>query len=204
MSSQARLVPRRGALLLLAGAALLLAALVVVGGGHWPAREAAGAGAAAAAAERPQAPLVQYGERSFYVTEENFDGSQALAACVEGYHMASLWEMMDVTALSYATDLAEARVQSDQGMGPPAGWWGWVRTGNGASAVNAAGQANCMAWTSNTAGDFGSLVRLNASWATPRTAISPWQAQVWGCNLHAPVWCVSDPVYGVFLPGVWK
>ena len=41
---------------------------------------------------------------------------------------------------------------------------------------NTAGLANCDTWTSTQAGEYGTIVRLAASWTVGATAISPWQA----------------------------
>jgi len=43
--------------------------------------------------------------RKFYLTQGIFTGNQALSACVKGYHMASLWEIFGVSALTYNTKL---------------------------------------------------------------------------------------------------
>lgn len=146
---------------------------------------------------------VSLGQRSFYVTLSNVNGDQALNSCAEGYHMASLYELHDPTALTYALGEPTAKTLADQGTGPVAGWWGWVRTGGVASTTNAAGQANCDLWTSAVAGEYGTLVRLSQDWTAPATAISPWQAQTWSCSGLAPVWCISDPRWGQFLPGIF-
>lgn len=130
--------------------------------------------------------------RRFLVTLANVTGSQALDACPAGFHMASLYELHDVTALAYAADQPDVKIQADQGNGPPVGWWGWARTGNAASTTNTAGLANCGTWTSTQAGEYGTIVRLAASWTVGATAISPWQAQTWSCAGLAPVWCVED------------
>jgi hypothetical protein len=140
--------------------------------------------------------------RRFYVTSSNYHGDEALAACATGYHMASLWELLNPGTLSYAREVGGAKLHADQGTGPVAGWWGWVRTGYDSYYLNTAGRANCRAWTSATSGEYGTVVRLADSWTAGAVAISPWQAQTWSCGGTAPVWCVSDPVYGVYLPVV--
>lgn len=68
--------------------------------------------------------------RRFYVTQDAFRGEHALNACTAGFHMASLWEIFDVTTLKYDTQLG--RTLPDSGEGPPAGQRGWIRTGVGA------------------------------------------------------------------------
>jgi hypothetical protein len=64
--------------------------------------------------------------RKFYLTQDGYDGSQALSACAQGYHMASLWEILDPSNLSYDTSLGAT--VADSGSGPPNGS-GWIRTG---------------------------------------------------------------------------
>lgn len=131
------------------------------------------------------------GRTRFLVGSENVRGGDADTSCPAGFHMANLYELTDVTELSYA-NVSGARTRGDQGGGPVAGWWGWVRTGNDSSTTNTAGRANCALWTSSTAGEYGTIVRLAESWTTAGVAISPWQAQTWSCSGTAPVWCVED------------
>lgn len=139
--------------------------------------------------------------RHFYISNSNVKGNQAVAACAEGYHMASLWEIQQVSGLTYAKDHPDAKVRTDNGSGPTAGWWGWVRTGNDASVDNIAGKANCSNWTSTTSGQYGTLVRLSDNRTQPAKVISPWEAQTWACSGVAPVWCAGD-FYAVYLPSV--
>jgi hypothetical protein len=142
--------------------------------------------------------------RHFYVSMTNVSGDDAINSCADGYHLASVWEILDVTDLVYASDHAAAKLLTDQGSGPAAGWWGWARTGGAASVANVAGRANCNAWASSTSGEYGTLVRLNPDWTDSATTISSWEAQTWSCAGTAPVWCVSDPVFGVWLPTMVK
>jgi hypothetical protein len=201
MTGRPILTNGRGAavLLLLALATMLLAAAGVLA---WQQPDAP---PATAAPEAPAAlPHLLGQPRRFYVTAANHDGSQGLNVCAAGYHMASLWEMLDPTALDYASGVSGAKTRADQGSGPVAGWWGWARTGNDAYTANIAGRANCNLWTSVAPNDYGTVVRLAEVWTDSASAISPWQAQTWNCGGTAPVWCVSDPVFGVWLPVVRK
>jgi hypothetical protein len=180
----------RGALLLLLGA-LVLAAAAGALARQQPALPAAEAALPHQANEKPH----------YYVTNFNtLAGSVADVSCASGYHMASLWEILDPSQLTYASNLPVARTRADQGSGPPTDWWGWVRTGFDASVADQAGRANCSAWSSSGVGDFGTIVQLSDTWTAGAVAISPWQAQTWSCGGLVPVWCVSDPVYGAFLP----
>lgn len=68
----------------------------------------------------------QRGGRKFYLTRDRYDGSHALSACADGYHMASLW-ILDPSNLSYDTNLGISL--ADAGFGPPVVAPGWIRTG---------------------------------------------------------------------------
>ncbi len=152
-------------------------------------------GEAAAAAGSPVAPAPNAAMgvgRRFLVTNVNANGDEPLAACPAGFHMASLYELHDVTTLIYASDHVSATVRGDQGAGSAAGWWGWVRTGGQSSGSNTAGVANCMVWTSGAEGTYGTLVQLDLAWTGAGSAISPWRSQTWACNGPAPVWCIED------------
>jgi hypothetical protein len=70
----------------------------------------------------------QRGLRKYYLTQTTHTGGQSLSACAEGYHMASLWEILDPSNLSYDTSLGFTL--ADSGSGPPASSLGWIRTGN--------------------------------------------------------------------------
>ncbi len=128
----------------------------------------------------------------FYMTQTHHAGNEALNACAPGFHMASMWELTDISHLRYDTN--RGFTTGDSGQGPPTGIaLGWVRTGffSGASE-NVPGQPSCNAWTSNTQGDFGTLAILDSVWGDPATDISPWIGEVRGCNLDWQVWCVQD------------
>jgi hypothetical protein len=127
----------------------------------------------------------------FFVTAANVTGVNADTTCPAGYHMANVYELLDVTNLTYA-NIPQAKTVADQGGGPVAGWWGWARTGVGSSVANVAGQANCAVWSSTTNTHYGTLVRLAENWTNSAVAVSPWQAQTWSCTGVAPVWCVEN------------
>jgi hypothetical protein len=55
--------------------------------------------------------------RKFYLAQGGFTGSQALTACAVGYHMASLWEIFEVSTPRYDTTLGATT--DDSGFGPP-------------------------------------------------------------------------------------
>jgi hypothetical protein len=132
------------------------------------------------------------GARHVYVTDMNFYPDQALTACGPGYHMASLWEILDTSNWVYDYDHPAARVQADSGHGPPSQWFGWIRTGYHGSGDDVPGTGNCLAWASRSDQRHGSLVRLTRQWETAPGEILTWDAHSFSCFAVAPVWCVRD------------
>ena len=131
--------------------------------------------------------------RSFYITQTVHNGSQALSACAAGYHMASLWEILDTSNLKYDTVLG--LTQDDSGFGPPSQIVGWIRTGRFASPGGSPGAANCDAWTSVDDTELGTAAALNPDWTgdiNPGKNIHPWTAFTNPCNNTDRVWCVQD------------
>lgn len=125
----------------------------------------------------------------FYLTQDVFTGGQALTACADGYHMASLWEFF-LTSLTYNTKLGF--VEDDSGFGPPARF-GWIRTGRSSSGnIGAVGGNNCFAWTSSDSSHFGTIVMPTQFWGLPPEGSSPWRAGNHPCNISIHVWCVKD------------
>ena len=145
-----------------------------------------------AVASGPQAPLAaSTGLRQYYLTPGYaHDGSTADTACDSGYHMASLWEILDTSNLKYNTDKGAAL--DDSGDGPPvAPLAGWVRTGYISSTVNTAGQGNCGKWSSNDNSHYGTSVSLNSNW-TAVQGVHVWYASTGTCDYSGRVWCVED------------
>lgn len=137
----------------------------------------------------------------FYLTDANVATNQALTACAPGFHMASFWEIVDPSNLTYAFDHPDAHTKSDSGYGPPSGWYGWVRTGNDSSTFDAAGQGNCATWTSTSPDSYGPSVRLPLSWETPPGEIGNiWDSESFSCSFTGPVWCVQDRYTGGGFP----
>lgn len=128
---------------------------------------------------------------SFYLTEANYAADQVLGACASGYHMASLWEILDVSNLAYAADHPQAYTKADSGSGPPAFWNGWVRTGWNNSAEDTAGKGNCNNWSQKSSG-HGTIVRLINDWETTQGELFTWDATSWQCTSVSTVWCVED------------
>ena len=141
-----------------------------------------------------------FAQRTFYLTRTQHNGSQALNACAQGYHMASLWEIFDTSNLRY--NIALGFTQSDSGFGPPSGFAlenpinaaGWIRTGGPLFNGGVPGPANCSVWTEDSGGDLGTVVFLENNWGqqSPTTVISPWVAATRGCSSAVRVWCVQD------------
>jgi hypothetical protein len=153
------------------------------------------AGAAASSPEGRYVTAAGGGTGSVYVTEGYFYPDEALTACGPGYHMASLWEILDTSNWTYAYDHPAAHVQDDSGRGPPSHWSGWIRTGywsNEDPAAPTAGMANCLAWTSHNEYGYGTTVRLSSRWETEPGEIMTWEAALGRCDDAASVWCVRD------------
>ena len=135
--------------------------------------------------------------RSFYLRSSGLDGLLAPLGCASGYHMASLWEIFDVSNLRYATEQPFAERTDDSGEGPPAGPQsrGWIRTGEDEWDTSTTGVASCMAYTSNLQQHQGTVVHLANLWDKSLDAggyILPWQGDVEPCNETWLVWCVED------------
>jgi hypothetical protein len=121
--------------------------------------------------------------RKYYLTKGTFDGTAALTACANGFHMASMWEIHDTSNLRYESQLGF--LDDDSGSGPPANREGWVRTGTSADDSGAAG-VNCNVWT--TTGGEGTVAMLD--WR--ETTTYPWASRDDGCNQGNRVWCVQN------------
>jgi hypothetical protein len=130
--------------------------------------------------------------RRFYLTNLSYSTDQVLTACAAGYHTASMWEILDVSNLTYNINHPAAHKKADQGYGPPSYWHGWVRTGWQADPSNLTGTGNCSNWTSKSNTAYGVSVRLSRTWETAPGDLSTWDANSFACNLTGPVWCVED------------
>jgi hypothetical protein len=132
------------------------------------------------------------GNNQYYLTSAVYYPDQALTACSAGYHMASLWEILDVSNLTYDYDHPAAVSKADSGFGPPSNWYGWVRTGYDSSPSSVTGTGNCNNWTSRLITDYGVSVKLSFSWEIAPGDISTWDATSFTCNYVGPVWCIGD------------
>ena len=131
------------------------------------------------------------GLRKFYLTDADYDGDNADGAsvCAEGYHFASLWEILDVSNLEYNQDLSATN--DDSGYGPPSSIGGWIRTGYSENNDGNPGKANCTNW-STTSGD-GTTVKLVPNWVDSSIKdIHVWDVENHPCSSNGYVWCVED------------
>ncbi len=143
------------------------------------------------------------GLRRYYLTPTTPPANTARTACAAGFHMASLYELVQPSALQYDTGLGVT--SDDSGSGPPIVVstdfaFGWVRGGaNATGGAQAAGVANCNNWSTTSAGTTGSVANIWGDWtnqAPPPLANSevvwPWWVVALPCNSPARVWCVQD------------
>ncbi len=178
---------------------LALPLLIVAGLGYlaWGQDEVAASGL--------PAPLASSASmRQYYLTAANYTGGNADGAdvCADGYHFASLWEIMDPAGLKYNTALGYGR--ADSGQGPPSYIEGWIRTGYSSSDDSTPGMGNCSAWGSSDGAQYGTTVRLPHDWDVA-TDIHVWDASSYSCAFPLRVWCVADNVGAlVYLPLVLR
>jgi hypothetical protein len=125
--------------------------------------------------------------RKFYLTQTEHSGNEALTACTQGYHMASLWEIFNPSSLKY--DTALGFTEADSGYGLPL-VSGWIRTGQFSSESD-----NCSAWTTDSATQSGRVIRPEDAnnWEnTPAQVTAPWESGRRTCDTRRKVWCVQD------------
>jgi len=152
------------------------------------------------AAEPTPQPPVRFPSQ-FYLTSipPYYTGAEALTACAPGYHMASLWEMVDVTGLRYNQSLGDTN--ADMGQGPISSASGWVRTGTDADQSGTAGISNCNGWTSESAHHTGSYAFLPGVWDGGGADIGVWNVATGSCSANLRVWCMADvPGYPIYMP----
>jgi hypothetical protein len=129
--------------------------------------------------------------KKYFLSTETTGGEIDTGFCGSGFHMASLWEIFQTSALEY--DTTRGLTAGDSGQGPPSGVVGWVRTGASASTSLQPGQGNCSAYTTINSSAHGTTVRLDDIWAneTP-SVISPWRTGNPACDQELAAWCVED------------
>jgi hypothetical protein len=129
------------------------------------------------------------GAKRFYLTPTTHDGATAMGRCASGFHMASVWELLDPSALQYDASLGVATADG----GTPSGSVGWMR--NGVQPFNTAGQpagfANCNQWsTTSGVGSVWALDPLRIPGGVSRPAA--WNPVEVPCTQLTPVWCVEN------------
>jgi hypothetical protein len=147
----------------------------------WGSREAAAAGS-----EKPAE--VTAGKRQFYLTQLNHLPTAAMTACAEGFHFASLWEILDPANLAYNQDLGLSLPEGYEG---PTTAVGWIRTGYADHGGNTPGKANCDGWSSYSGSSYGTRVQLDPSWDSP-FGFHVWDTSTRDCSWDELVWCVED------------
>ena len=141
--------------------------------------------------------------RRFYLTKDAVQGNQVLGACARGYHVASRFELLDVSSLRY--DPTVGLTSADSGMGPPsraAAYGsedpsGWVRTGGSSRYTDTDGApgsafANCAVWSTSSADAYGTVAYLIDRFTTDGSPATVWNGQSVRCNLPHHVWCIED------------
>jgi hypothetical protein len=147
--------------------------------------------------------------RGYYLTQGTYNGADAdgtdgngAGVCADGYHFASLWEILDPSNLKYNTDLGHPGF--DSGQGPPSYVEGWVRTGYVSSTSSTPGRGNCNVWDSSSSGHYGTIASLPRDWEAGQD-IHVWEVDFGGCPYPFRVWCVADSVSApVYLPIILK
>ena len=173
--------PRRARLAVLTG--LLCLALAILGAATYA------GGQAALAATQTSTSLTLDWPRSFYLTPTAQRGDQAAAFCDAGYHMASIWEILNTTNLKYASNRGASH--ADAGLGPPSYYAGWVRTGYLDNISLTPGMANCNSWTSQDPLHHGTAVYLTENWSAGGD-LYVWRSYTTQCSNLVSVWCVAD------------
>lgn len=127
--------------------------------------------------------------RRFYLTTEAVGGDAVLSACADGFHAASLWEILDPSGLVYDPVLGNGT----RGSSPLSNVFGWIRTGSSPTSVtNQPGTDNCEHYSSSTG--FGTQAALAARWVLPEESqrFGFWNVATGACNNPQAVWCVED------------
>jgi len=134
--------------------------------------------------------------RDYYVSPAAVTGGAAPTACDPGFHMASLYEILDPSQLAY--DASRGGVEVDAGSGPPSGppARGWIRTGVNAGGLAfppIVGLSNCGAYASSSGTAYGAAVYLVDDWETPNAGHEdPFEPSAPVCSTPLRVWCLED------------
>jgi hypothetical protein len=150
----------------------------------------------AAASSQPAPAVAPTRMRQYYLTKDSFKGTKpsgsngsGAGVCANGYHFASLWEILDPSNLKYDTVLGDDLL--DSGEGPPSYTLGWVRTGSSSNNIPKPGRANCSNWEYESG--FGTVVSLTTNWTdSSNRDIFVWDAALHTCSEDIQVWCMED------------
>ena len=128
--------------------------------------------------------------QDFYLSLATYQGDQVKLSCAPGYHVASLWEILDTSNLRYNTSLG--KTAADSGAGPPtAPAIGWVRTGYDTTTTGIIGNVNCEGWTRGDSEATGTWVRLPNVWTAGLEDLLGWEVAQGLCSNHLSVWCIE-------------
>ena len=132
--------------------------------------------------------------RLYYLTYMNPSGSNATNSnvCVEGFHMASAWELLDPSNLQYY-HFDQSHDPADAGYGPPAYVSGWVHTGFDFNTSETVGMANCGNWSLEGQGEAGTIMYLPGVW-NDSYDLGIWDAGSDYCSINNFVWCIQDAI----------
>jgi len=136
--------------------------------------------------------------RSFYLTPGVFLGDEAVYACADGYHFASILEIRDISGMRYNFQLG--LTWQDSGSGIPSHQEGWIRADGFGTGPN------CDNWTSGDdptqppfpighLGPVGVLIPEEFylfGEPPPEPGGDGWDFHHHDCWHPVPVWCVSD------------
>lgn len=122
-----------------------------------------------------------------YLMSTSFSaGDGVLTLCPSDFHFASMWELINPSALAYDTILGAQ--DEDSGSGPPGFRPAWVRSGASFNSNNST-RGNCDGWTIFTGGS-GATAELR----TPIDAQGQpaWEMDDVGCDIVLSAWCIED------------
>lgn len=112
--------------------------------------------------------------RRYYITSFFYTADGAPTACGTGFHMANLFEMANTSTLIYGLAPGHpVQGRDDSWFGPPTYEPGWVRTGANSGVSPTIGLANCGAWTSTSADDWGTVAFIPGEWGRAHLTVIP-------------------------------
>ncbi len=122
------------------------------------------------------------GLRRYFLTEgDPVDGGNAAAECPAGFHVASVWELINPSSLHYDS-IRGYRVSPNIGSGPQTLLEGWAFVGDGAT---------CLGYDDPGVGAAGSIIVLSDDHASQD--LGPWDVSTAACDsTFARVWCIED------------